>query len=166
MLNTPTDGMQFLEEMMRKKTTRKKWQLINPITHAILGASITQTELLDKLRLRELAALEAMAKGLGTKVEWQELADMLNICEVMAMEGIGPEALPYCKEAQDALVEAARRYEATKRMGLSGPGIQALREVYEYHDLQRSSVARGLYEQMIVKTRHRLTSKAKEVLEL
>ena len=131
-----------------------------------MGAGITQPELLDKLRLRELAALEAMAKGLGTKVEWQELADMLNICEVMAMEGIGPEALPYCKEAQDALVEAARRYEATKRMGLSGPGIQALREVYEYHDLQRSSVARGLYEQMIVKTRQRINSKAKEVLEL
>jgi hypothetical protein len=158
--------MQFLEETMRKKTTRKRWKLINTITHAIVGAAITHPELLDKLRLRELAALEAMSKGQGTRVEWQELADMLNICEVMALEGIGPEALPYCKEAQEALVEAARRYETTKRMGLSGLGIQALREVYEYHDLQRSSVARAVYEQMIVKTRHRLNSKAKEVYEL
>jgi hypothetical protein len=82
------------------------------------------------------------------------------------MEGIGPEALPACHDAQAALVEAARRYETTQRMGLTGPGIQALREVYEYHDLQRSSVSRALYEQMIVKTRHRLTSRAKEVLEL
>ena len=155
-----------MEETMRKKTTRKRWKLINTITHAIVGAAITHPELLDKLRLRELAALEAMSKGQGTRVEWQELADMLNICEVMALEGIGPEALPYCKEAQEALVEAARRYETTKRMGLSGLGIQALREVYEYHDLQRSSVARAVYEQMIVKTRHRLNSKAKEVYEL
>ena len=158
--------MQFLEEMMRKQTKRKMWKLINPITHAILGAGITQAHLLDKLRLRELAALEAMSKGAGTRTEWQELTDMLNVCEVMAMEGIGPEALPACHDAQAALVEAARRYETTQRMGLTGPGIQALREVYEYHDLQRSSVSRALYEQMIVKTRHRLTSRAKEVLEL
>lgn len=158
--------MQYLEEMMRKRTIRKQWKLINPITHAILGAGITQPHLLDKLRIRELAALEAMSKGAGTRVEWQELTDMLNVCEVMAMEGIGPEALPACKDAQDALVEAARRYESSQKMGLSGVGIQALREVYEYHDLQRSSVSRALYEQMIVKTRHRITSKAKEVLEL
>lgn len=158
--------MQYLDEMMRKKTTRKMWKLINPITHAILGAGITQSNLLDKLRLRELAALEAMSKGNGTSVEWQELADMLNVCEVMALEGIGPEALPCCQAAQAALVDAARRYETTQRMGFSGPGIQALREVYEYHDLQRSSVARAVYEQMIVKTRHRLSSKAKEVFEL
>ena len=155
-----------MEEMMRKKTTRKMWKLINPITHAILGAGITQAHLLDKLRLRELAALEAMSKGNGTRVEWQELADMLNVCEVMALEGIGPEALPHCKVAQDALVEAARRFETTRKMGLTGPGIQAIREVYEYHDLQRSSVPRSVYEQMIVKTRHRLTSKAREVVEL
>lgn len=158
--------MQYLEEMMRKRTKRQVWKLINPINHAILGAGITQAHLLDKLRLRELAALEAMSKGNGTKVEWQELADMLNVCEVMALEGIGPEALPHCKAAQDALVQAARRYETTHKMGLTGPGIQALREVYEYHDLQRSSVPRSVYEQMIVKTRHRLTSKAKEVVEL
>lgn len=155
-----------MEEMMRKQTRRKIWKLINPITHAILGAGITQEHLLDKLRIRELAALEAMSKGAGTRVEWQELTDMMNVCEVMALEGIGPEALPVCQEAQAALVEAARRYETTQRMGLSGPGIQALREVYEYHDLQRSSVSRAVYEQMIVKTRHRLASKAKEVFAL
>lgn len=152
--------------MMRKKTKRQVWKLINPINHAILGAGITQAHLLDKLRIRELAALEAMSKGNGTRVEWQELADLLNVCEVMALEGIGPEALPHCKVAQDALVEAARRFETTRKMGLTGPGIQAIREVYEYHDLQRSSVPRSVYEQMIVKTRHRLTSKAREVMEL
>lgn len=151
---------------MRKRTKRQVWKLINPVNHAILGAAITQEHLLDQLRLRELAALESMTKGSGTRVEWQELTDMLNVCEMMAMQGIGPEALPYCQAAQDALMQAARRYESTHKMGLSGPGIQALREVYEYHDLQRRSVSRSLYEQMIVKTRHRITGKAKEVIEI
>ena len=151
---------------MKKKTKRQHWKLIDPLRHALLGAAITQSHLLDKLRLRELAAIEAMSKGNGTLVEWQELADMMNICEVMGSSGIGAEALPHCQQAQEALTEAARRFEKTGRMGLSGVGLQALREVYEYHDLQRSSVPRSVYEQMIVKTRNRVRSKSKEVVEI
>jgi hypothetical protein len=151
---------------MRKQTKRKFWKLIDPIRHAILGAGITQDHLLDKLRLTELAALDAMTKGMGTIADWQELTDMMNISEVMAMEGIGPEALPYCKQAQDALEQAALRYQRTMSMGLSGTGINALREVFEYHDLQRRSIPRSVYEKMIMKTRHRIQSKAAEVVEI
>ena len=151
---------------MRKQTKRKIWKLIDPIRHAILGAGITQDHLLDKLRLTELAALDAMTKGMGTISDWQELTDMMNISEVMAMEGIGPEALPYCKQAQDALEQSALRYQRTMSMGLSGTGINALREVFEYHDLQRRSISRSVYEKMIMKTRHRIQSKAAEVVEI
>lgn len=151
---------------MRKQTKRKFWKLIDPIRHAILGAGITQNHLLDKLRLTELAALDAMTKGMGTIADWQELTDMMNISEVMAMEGIGPEALPYCKQAQDALEQAALRYQRTMSMGLSGTGINALREVFEYHDLQRRSIPRSVYEKMIMKTLHRIQSKAAEVVEI
>ena len=151
---------------MRKQTKRKIWKLIDPVRHAILGAGITQDHLLDKLRLTELAALDAMTKGLGTVQDWQELVDMMNISEVMAMEGIGPEALPHCKQAQDALERAALRYQETLRMGLSGEGIKALREVFEYHDLQRRSIPRSLYEKMIMKTKQRIQSRAKEVVVL
>ena len=151
---------------MRKQTKRKFWKLIDPIRHAILGAGITQDHLLDKLRLTELTALDAMIKGMGTIADWQELTDMMNISEVMAMEGIGPEALPYCKQAQDALEQAALRYQRTMSMGLSGTGISALREVFEYHDLQRRSIPRSVYEKMIIKTRQRIQSKAAEVVEI
>lgn len=151
---------------MRKSTKRKMWKLIDPVRHAILGAGITQDHLLDKLRLTELAALDAMTKGFGTVQDWQELVDMMNISEVMAMEGIGPEALPHCKQAQDALERAALRYQETLRMGLSGEGIKALREVFEYHDLQRKSISRSLYEKMIIKTKQRIQSRAKEVVVL
>lgn len=151
---------------MRKQTKRKIWKLIDPIRHAILGAGITQDHLLDKLRLTELAALDAMTKGMGTVADWQELTDMMNISEVMALEGIGPEALPYCKAAQDALEQAALRYQRTFVMGLSGTGINALRDVFEYHDLQRRSISRSVYEKMIIKTRQRIQSKAAEVVEI
>lgn len=153
-------------EIMKKKTKRKHYALINPINHAILGAGITQEHLLDKLRLRELSAMDVMSKGRGDRSTWQELVDMMNISEVMALNGIGPEVLPYCQIAQDDLQKAAKRYEKTGKMGLTGEGLKALREVYEYHDLQRRSIPRSLYEQMIVKTRKRLLSQAKEVVVL
>jgi len=151
---------------MRKTTKRKHWKLLDPIRHAILGAGITQEHLLDKLRLTELAALDAMTKGWGTVQDWQELVDMMNISEVMSMDGVGPEALPFCQRAQDALQEAALRYQNTMRMGLTGEGINALREVFEYHDLQRRSIPRSEYEKYIVKTRQRIASKAREVVVL
>ena len=151
---------------MRKQTRRKFWKLIDPIRHAILGAGITQDHVLDKLRLQELASLQAMTTGMGTLQDWHELTGMMNLCEVMAINGIGPEALPYCKTAQEALEQAAHRYQSTMRMGLSGTGINALREVYEYHDLQRRSISRGEYEKMIIKTQQRINSKAKDVTEI
>jgi len=151
---------------MRKQVKRKIWKLIDPIRHAILGAGITQEHLLDKLRLTELAALDAMTKGMGTIQDWQELTDMMNISEVMALEGIGPEVLPYCARAQHALEQAALRYQKTMRMGLTGDGITALRDVFEYHDLQRRSIPRSQYEKMIIKTRQRIQCKAKEVVEI
>lgn len=151
---------------MRKQTRRKIWKLIDPVRHAILGAGITQEHLLDKLRLTELAALDAMTKGLGTVQDWQELTDMMNISECMALDGVGPEVLPYCQRAQNALEQAALRYQNTMRMGLSGEGITALRDVFEFHDLQRRSIARSEYEKYIIKTRQRIMSKAKEVVEI
>ena len=152
---------------MKKRCKRKIWSTeINPIAHAIAGAGITDKYSLDKLRLGELAALEAMRMGKGTLEDWRMLVDMMNICETFGNNGIGAEALPDCEKAQQSLYNAAKRYETTKRMGLDGVGIQALREVHEWHDLQRTSVARSVYEQMIEKTRNRIKSRATEVVEI
>mgnify|MGYP003654969939 CR=1 FL=1 len=151
---------------MKKKCKRKHWHLIDPVAHAIAGASITDQQSLNKLRLRELSGIEAMSKGQGTIYDWQSLVDMLNICEMMALQGIGPEALVACNIAQESLAKAAKRYETIKRMGLFGEGIQAVREVYDYHDLQRTSISRSEYERMIDKTRKHLQSRSELVTVL
>jgi hypothetical protein len=43
-------------------------------------------------------------------------------------------------------------------MGLTGPGLQALRDVIEWHQLQRGSIARSQYEQAIRLTAARIKS--------
>jgi len=152
---------------MKKKCKRKIWSTtINPITHAISGARVTEDRLLDKLRMRELSAFDSMVKGLGTVEDWRILVDMMNIAEMMGKSGIGPEVLPYCEEGCQAMTEAARRYQKSMKMGLSGVGINALREICAYHDLQRTSVSRSIYETMITKTANYLRSKGKDVVEI
>lgn len=152
---------------MRKSCKRKVWSTnINPIAHAIAGAAVSDKQSLDKLRLCELSAIDAMTRGMGTTEDWRWLADVINIAETMGKSGIGPEVLPYCQEAQDAMLKAAERYQNTKIMGLSGVGIKAIKNVWEFHDLQRTSIPRSEYEKMIRKTANYIKSHGKDVVEI
>jgi hypothetical protein len=152
---------------MRKQCRRKIWSTqTNPVAHAIAGAAITTRDVLDRLRLRELAALEAVTKGHGNVNDWQILCDLLNAAEMMGKQGVGPEVLPVCKEVHDALHKAALRYEKTTKIGLDGKGIQAVRELMEYADLQQSSISRSEFERYIQKTHDYIRSGGHDVLEI
>lgn len=134
---------------MRKRTIRKKWALINTIDHAIKGACLTSRADLDKLLLRELASLDALVHGSGGLGEWQDINAANNLCQCLAEMGVGPEAIPTTQAVEQALIETAQRFERTGRMGLTGPAITAMRDMLEYHDLQRQSVPRSQYEEAI-----------------
>ena len=152
---------------MRKRTKRKVWALIDPLTHAIVGASITHRDKLDKLRMLEYSALEAMTKGHGTVTDWRTLVDVLNLSETMARHNIGKdEVLPVCQKAQEALHQAAERYQKTLSMGLSGEGIKAVRDLIQYADLQQSSISRSEFERYIKKTKDYIKSNNDLVVEI
>ena len=152
---------------MRKRTKRKHWALIDCVTHAVVGASITHRDKLDKLRLMEYSALEAITKGQGTIHDWRTLVDVLNLSETIARHGIGKdEVLPVCQKAQEALHQAAERYQRTMSIGLSGEGIKAVRELIEYADLQQSSIPRADFEKYIQKTKDYIRSNGNLVVEI
>ena len=151
---------------MRKQTRRKVYRLVNPISYAIEGATITPEDILDKLRQRELTSIEAFRMGQADLADWKMINDMANLCEVMAKSGIGPEALEAAERTHEYLLEAYHRYNKTQRMGTSGLGLVAFRDCYEYHDLQRQSISRSVYEQMLMKTMNQIRSKSPDVLEL
>jgi hypothetical protein len=158
--------MQFSEKIMRKRTKRKIWNLIDPITHAIVGASITHRERLDKLRLLEYSALDALIKGSGTVQDWRTLVDVLNLSEMMGKNGVGPEVLPICQKAQDALHKAAMHYQKTLHLVLDYQGIESLRELIEYADLQQLSIPRSEFEKYIQKTKNYIKSHGDKVVEI
>jgi len=143
---------------MRKRCVRKVWALLSTVDHAISGARITSREDLDKLLARELSSLDAFAHGKAQMSEWVDMAHVNNLTQTLAGMGIGTEAMPDCHKAEDGLIDAARRFQETGRMGLNGPTIQALRDVIEWHDLQRSSIPRSQYEEAIRLTAARIKS--------
>jgi len=127
---------------------------------------MTDKASLDKLRFGELSAIESITKGSGTLWEYRLLADMLNICERMAENGIGPEALEACEAFNEELAGMAERYEKTRKMGFTGRGLQLARGVYEYHDIQRQSITRAEYERMVKKTADYIKSNGHRVVNL
>jgi len=152
---------------MKKHTKRKVYGLIyDPMKYVKDGIFATPETHLDKLRARELSAIEALAKGKGGINEWRDLTEMLNIAETMANSGIGPEALPVCEQAQAELLAAAKRFELTRRMGLTATGLAAIKELFAYHDAQRTAITRGEYEKAIQTTMKRVKTHAGEVVDV
>jgi hypothetical protein len=74
--------------------------------------------------------------------------------------------MPVCEKAQEALHKAAMRYQNTMKMGLDGVGIQAIRELLEYADLQQGSITRAEFERYIQKTRNYIKSNGNLVVEI
>lgn len=150
--------------MSRKKCNRRVWRRVNPIEHAIQGVAVTDKARLDKLRLLELSALEAFRTGKAKPDDWRALADMNNVAQIMAEKmGIGPEVLPACEAAEQALGAAHQRYVGKGRLGFTGPELQALRDLAEFHDLQRTSISRSDYERAIKMTGDRIRSQHPDV---
>lgn len=157
--NTP----KIQRKNMRKQCKRKIWKLVDPIAHAIAGACITTDDCLDPLMEGEKNAIEDMRTGKADVYTWQKLVDMNNICQVMAHQGIGPEAIPDTIMAEIELKHAAKRFESTGKMLLTETGLRAINEVLEWHHLQRTSISRSEYERMLEKTRNKIRSRSKDV---
>ena len=138
---------------MRKRTKRKVWGLVNPIFHAIEGAAVTTEPEMTRLSQGEYSALESFRMGQAVEEDWQLLSVMTSISGLMAYEGLGVEALPAARVAWKSLLSIEDRKNKTGKWGCTGPELQSLREMCEYHDLQRKLVSRSVYENAIFRSK-------------
>ena len=151
---------------MRKQCKRKMYAVVNPIEFVMEGIKPISNQKADKLLMRELSSLDAMSKGMGTLQEWTDINQVLTLCETMAINGVGIEALRACETLQEDLILSAKRFEATGRMGMTAVGLNAARDVIEYHHMQRTAVTLIEYEKAIRLAFQRGQSKAPGVVEI
>lgn len=133
------------------------------MTHAMVGAAITDDESLSILRKKEDGSMEAFRNGSATKQDWNNINAVVRLSESMAEAGIGPEVMVHVKIAEMHLLDAHERYKRIGKMGSTGPGLQAFQDIIEYHELQRTSVARSVYEKHIKRITDMIKSKSPNI---
>jgi hypothetical protein len=149
---------------MRKQTRRKIWSTnINPVAHAMAGASITDAESLNILRTKENASMEAFRNGSATKQDWNNINAVVRLAESMAAANIGPEVAVHCKIAEMHLLDAQDRFKRLGKMGSTALGLQSFQEIIEWHELQRTSVARSVYEKHIKRVTDMIKSRSSKI---
>lgn len=151
---------------MRKRCKRKVYQLMNVVSLAIEGATITPDDKLAELQKGEKAYLDALVDGTDDLSGYYGICAMLGISETMACNGIGPEVMQACKVAEFSLIKLKNRYDRWGKWDITEGEKHAIRELMEWHHLQRTSISRGEYERFIEKATNRMKSRAPEVTVL
>ena len=107
--------------------------------------------------------MDAFRNGSATKQDWNNINAVVRLAESMADAGIGPEVAVHCKIAEMHLLEAQERFKRLGKMGSTGLGLQSFQDILEYHDLQRTSVARSVYEKHIKRITDMLRSRSSKI---
>lgn len=131
---------------MRKQTRRKIWNRCNPIEIAMHKAGLVSQEKSEEIMEIETDCLTRFKQGTADLNDWNILASLTNMSEVMAQDGIGEEVLIYSKSAQLALKRSAEFQKKSGRFLLDATGISAFEDLIEYANLQRQSVSTGRME--------------------
>lgn len=134
---------------MRKRCKRKHWGVGDAVQVAISGACVIDDHRLAQLRDLERDALDAFQFGRAEWKHWGVISSAVQAARVLVEMGVGPEALPSVDAVDRFLVEASARHETAGRLGATGPDLQAVRDLYEYHDLQRTSVGLSTYQRAV-----------------
>jgi hypothetical protein len=127
------------------------------------GAAITDKESLDILRKRENGSMDAFRSGTANKMDWNNINAVVRLAESMAEAGVGPEVMVHVKIAEMHLLDAQERFVRLGKMGSTALGLQSFQDIIEYHDLQRTSVARSVYEKHIKRVTDMVKSRSPKV---
>lgn len=107
--------------------------------------------------------MEAFRKGVATTQDWNNINAVVQLAESMAAANIGPEVMVHVKIAEMHLLDAHERYKRIGKMGSTGPGLQAFQDIIEYHELQRTAVARSVYEKHIKRVTDMIKSRSSKI---
>lgn len=94
---------------------------------------------LARLELPIRISYDSMKSGKGTRSDYQDLADAINVAMVRA-EAIDPLAESMMLKARDAMLRVLERFTRLGRWGFDGPAIDEVLCAVEFHeDLLRNS---------------------------
>lgn len=124
---------------MRKRTVRKVYDLINPITHAMYQASRLTTAEWNKQMVPVIAAVDLLTKGQWKPDNWQPLFECLNRIESLTKLN-NVDASEFINDAQKAMVDALDRKQTIGATAFKASELEVVREVVNvYGDLLKEA---------------------------
>ena len=93
------------------------------------------------IKIRNHDAMNTLRLGAASRQQIDTIIDAMNITEALAKRGFGSDWLPELQDAQDKLLELARRGVANDfRFIVRGDELTALNMAMEIHDAQLEAV--------------------------
>jgi hypothetical protein len=107
--------------------------------------------------------MAAFRSGSATKQDWNNINAVVRLAESMAAANIGPEVMVPAKIAEMHLLDAQDRFNRLGKMGSTALGLQSFQEIIEWHELQRTSVSRSVYEKHIKRVTDMIRSRSSKI---
>lgn len=131
---------------MKKKSKPRRWpKNQNAVALAMEHACLISEKRNDQYRLVELDAMASLRSGHFSHGQWNTLIAITNLSEVLAKAGIGVEVVEIAKQAEIALAQVRMRFKMTAEWKATPEEIDAVSELQQYHNLQRTSIPYGDY---------------------
>lgn len=140
---------------MKKKPKPRRWPKDqNVVALAMEHACIITKRRNDQFLLIELDCIASLRSGHFSNQQWNMLISLVNISEVMAKAGVGIEVVEPAKRAEIALAQIRARYQMTAEWRARPEEVDAISELHQYHNLQRTSITYGEYCKHVTKAEH------------
>lgn len=133
--------------MSRKRTNRRRWVKLDPISHAIYQASLLTDAEWNTQILPVRVAVDQLAQGnWDTRQNWSPLFQALNRIEAMLSLKHMPDH-GFITQAQEVFTVALGRMEATGATAFKSAELATMRDIVEvYGDLLKEITHRELQE--------------------
>lgn len=119
-----------------KKAYRQKGVIRDPVSFVIKGIKPADPDAQLRAKLNLHGAMVNLTQGRGTKIDWQEVANALNVGLALAEMGYGKEFVPDLVKAQGAMALLRDRGKATGRFVFKAEEMSAVNTGIDLHDQQ------------------------------
>lgn len=122
-----------------KKPKKRRTQIVrlhDPLAYVLAGVRPAPSDYQTKLSMKHHLAMQSLTKGIGTRTDWQIVAESLNVSLAIAQLGRGKEFVPEIELAQSAMLNIMYRSKDTGQMTFKGLEIAAVNDILGLHDEQ------------------------------
>ena len=138
---------------MRKKSKYKprgvRLDTLNYVITGLTKVSAKESEYVT-MHLKNMSALDSLAKGTANKKEIDIVIGVINVAEALCELGVGVEYHQLVLDASSALYDVCKRsFEINDRFICRGEELSAIKLGYEVHDAQMEATTIGMLDKAL-----------------